>query len=375
MMHYRPDREPNADAEAADKHQKGSADGPGAMPPSARPSPKALDAALVRYRQDLQGAEGRNALLLLLYATVAHQAQTLIARQFGSLRHREDELVLRTLARIEGRRPDAEGAQGVQEKGNDETAQVALLADYEFRPDGRSIHGYVLQKTRNIARNMQSEAYLPDGGFWSTDLVARFKVLASQRGQAGLPRSGAQIEVPIASADEDNDGSAASGPVPAALQFSETPLRHSVLRVNSLAGKLNALGQQMVGQTLLVGTAQNSAETRPVRLTLNHQRIWRAWLGLSHPELIDLSEEELATALGISKATATRDTSAGFAYMLQHADLRSVLVLMAPNRFQGGARTARQHDAQLDELENALRGPNGKRFFRKCVHQWLGEHI
>ena len=129
----------------------------------------------------------------------------------------------------------------------------------------------------------------------------------------------------------------------------------------------------MVGKTITPPEGEGPAHGA-IRLTLNHQRIWRAWLGLSHPDLIDLSEEDLAQALGVSKATVTRDTSAAYAYMLQHPDLRTLLVWMEPNRFQNGAAAARQLDLKLDALEDVLRGRNGKRFFRKCVHQWLGEH-
>jgi len=151
-------------------------------------------------------------------------------------------------------------------------------------------------------------------------------------------------------------------------------MRHSVLRVNSLAGKLNALAQTMVGKTVAMLDAEGAA-LPALRLTVNHQRIWRAWLGLSHPDLIDLGEEDLAAALGISKASVTRDTSAAFAYMLGQPDLRALLALMEPNRFQSSASLAKAQDAKLDELEGTLRGPQGKRFFRKCVHQWLGEHL
>ena len=35
---------------------------------------------------------------------------------------------------------------------------------------------------------------------------------------------------------------------------------------------------------------------------------------------------------------------------------------------------AKRLDVKLDELKAALRGRHGKSFFRKCVHQWLGEH-
>ncbi len=331
-----------------------------------RPTAQELDAALLGHRQNPADREGRNTLLVLLYRAVAVQARELLARQFRALAHREDELVLRTLARIDG-----------QEEGGPKKKPVPppVLVDYAFGPGARTVYNYVQQKTANIARNMQVEAYVPDGGFWSKDLKARFKALqlADPTGQnAGL--SGTQIEVPVFSPDDGDDPDAFSGAVPEGLRLSETPLRHSVLRVNSLARTLDTLAQDMVGKTVLSVDA-NDAALAGVRLTVNHQRIWRAWLGLSHPELIDLGEEDLATALGVSKATVTRDTSAAFAYLLQHPELRALLLLMEPNRFQSSAAAAKAPDAKLGELESALRGPNGKRFFRKCVHQWLGEHV
>lgn len=322
-----------------------------------------LDAALRAYRQDPLNAALRDALLLLLYQAVAAQSHHLITRQFGSLSHREDELVLRTLERIEARQEARHAIAPVA------TREAHLLADYEFRPGGRSIYGYVLQKTRDIARNMQAEAYVPDGGFWSNDLQVRFKALHLQNPAGRNPaRSGAQIEVPIAAHDDDDD----APELPAALRWSETPMRQSVLRVNALAQRLDALGRDMVGKTISPGAGHDHAVTR---LTVNHQRIWRAWLGLSHPDLIDLSESDLANALGVSKATVTRDTSAAFAYLLQHPGLRALLVWMEPSRFQSGAAQAKPLEAKLDELESVLRGVDGKRFFRKCVHQWLGEHV
>lgn len=365
-MQPEPDLDP---ADPGDAQTSGTGDqgtGPRAAPgnkrlAAKRPAAQELDVALLAHRQDPGNIEWRSALLLLLYQSVAVQAHELIARQFSALAHREDELVLRTLARIEGRQ-EAEPGQT--------SAPLQLLADYEFRPDGRAVYNYVQQKTRDIARNMLTEAYVPDAGFWSDDLKARFK--ATGRAQPGGPtglRSGVLIEVPISASDDD-----AEAPVAQGLRRSETPMRHSVLRVNSLARKLDALAQDMVGKTVS-SFDEHGSVLSATRLTVNHQRIWRAWLGLSHPDLIDLAEEELATALGISKATVTRDTSAAFAYMLQHPDLRALLALMEPNRFQSSAAAAKQQDLKLGELESALRGPNGKRFFRKCVHQWLGEHV
>jgi hypothetical protein len=363
-MQPEPELEAPGDTEPRTPDQTGAVAGPGIRRPAAkRPTAQQLDAALLGHRQDPLNAAWRNALLLLLYQSVAQQARELIARQFGALAHREDELVLRTLVRIEGSQEAPLG---------DTDPLEPLLADYEFRPARRSIYSFVLQKTGNIARNMLSEAYLPDAGLWSRDLIARLKA-AGPDPVTGLNslRSGVLIEAPIHSSDEDDD---AGAPVPQGLRRSETPMRHSFLRVNSLAGKLDALALDMVGKTVSMLDEQGT-ELRPIRLTVNHQRIWRAWLGLSHPDLIDLGEEELASALGISKATVTRDTSAAFAYMLQHPDLAALLALMEPNRFQSSAALAKAQDVKLGELEGALRGANGKRFFRKCVHQWLGEHL
>ena len=334
-----------------------------------RPVAQELEVALRAHRQDPAGIEPRRVLLLLLFRCVALQARDLVTGQLRALAHREDELVLRTLARIEGGQLiegdlEQESAVGPQ-----------LLADYEFRATGRAIYTYVAQKTINIARNMQAEAYVPDGGFWSKDLVARFKALSAQEAPGHhARRGGVQIEMTIDCYDDEEDGHTDSGPLPAGLRMSETPLRQSVLRINSLARKLDALGRDMVGKTIAL-TQDKDAAAAETRLTVNHQRIWRAWLGLSHPELIDLGEEELAVALGVSKATVTRDTSAAFAFMLGQPDLRVVLALMAPNRFQNSAVNTRELDAQLEELESTLRGPSGKRFFRKCVHKWLGEHV
>ena len=330
-----------------------------------RPAAQALDDALRKHREDATDIEKRNALLVLLYRAVAHQASGLVARQFRALAHREDELVLRTMARIEARET-AERA--------DEAAPPPLLADYAFGPGSRAIYNYVQQKTLNIARNMQVEAYVPDGGFWSRDLKEQFRALrlAHLEGHAAL-RGGERIEVAIDVPDDDDGLDARSGRVPEGLRLSETPMRQSVLRVNSLARKLELLAQGMVGQTV-VTLADDGAVLSETRLTVNHQRLWRAWLGLSHPELIDLGEEDLAAALGLSKATVTRDTSAAFAYMLQQSDLRALLVLMEPNRFNSSASATKELETKMDELENALRGRNGKSFFRKCVHQWLGEH-
>ena len=337
-----------------------------------RPAALELDDALRSHRRDPAKVEYRNALLVLLYRSVAVQARELIARKFGILAEREDELVLRTLARIEG--PEAAESEKADEPGA-ETGPSPLLADYEFRPGGRAIYNYVLQKTSNIARNMQAEAYVPDGGFWSGDLKTRFKALRpAQPGGQEPARGGTRIEVPIDAGDDEDDPEAFSGTVPEGLRVSETPLRQSFLRVNSLARKLDALAQDMVGKTVVCADETDPAWPG-IRLTVNHQRIWRAWLGLSHPELIDLGEEDLANALGVSKATVTRDTSAAFAYMLQQPDLDGLLVLMEPNRFQSSAAAAKQAGLKLDELKSALRGRNGKSFFRKCVHQWLGEHV
>ncbi len=364
--------EPKLDPSAAAYSQTNSAAGKAAASRLAagikrlaakRPAAQQLDAALLGYRQDPGNIECRNALLLLLYQCVALQAHDLIARQFGALAHREDELVVRTLARIEGQQ-ELQQAQG--------GAQGQLLAEYEFRPAGRAIYNYVLQKTSNIARNMQAEAYVPDAGFWSKDLITRLQAsrVTPQNGQRTL-HSGTQIEIPITPPDDDDDCEAS---IPDKLRISETPMRQSVLRVNSLARKLDALAQDMVGKTVS-SIAEGESVISEIRLTVNHQRVWRAWLGLSHPDLIDLGEEELANALGVSKSKVTRDTSAAFAYMLQHPDLAALLVLMEPNRFHSSAAMAKAQDLKLHELEGALRGPQGKRFFRKCVHQWLGEHV
>ena len=332
---------------------------------TAHPTTQELEAALLAHRQHPHDVDCRNTLLVLLHRSVAAQARDLVARQFRSLAHREDELVLRTLARIE--------QQGAGDKA-DENRLPQLLAEYEFGPGARAIYNYVLQKTSNIARNMQVEAYVPDGGFRSTELKAHFKALRMEN-PAGQPstRDGTQIEVPFFSPGDGDDPDSFPGRVPEGLQISETPLRQSFLRVNSLARKLDALAQDMVGKMVLV-RAQDAVPAE-VRLTVNHQRIWRAWLGLSHPELIDLAEEELAPALGVSKASVTRDTSLAFDHLLQHPELRSLLVLMEPNRYQSSASAAKELGMKLDELEQALRGRNGKSFFRKCVHQWLGEHV
>ena len=356
---------PRADAAAA-RHATAVPSAPVArQSATARPTTQELEAALRGHRQDPHDVDCRNTLLVLLYRSVAAQARDLVARQFRSLEHREDELVLRTLARIE--------LQGAADKA-EENRLPQLLADYEFRPGARAIYNYVLQKTSNIARNMQVEAYVPDGGFRSTGLKARFKALRTENpaGQASS-HDGTQIEVPIFSPADGDDPDSFAGRVPEGLQISETPLRQSFLRVNSLARKLDALAQDMVGKIVLV-RAQDAVPVE-VRLTVNHQRIWRAWLGLSHPELIDLGEEDLAAALGVSKATVTRDTSVAFDYLLQHLELRALLVLMEPNRYQSSASAAKALGMKLEELEDALRGRNGKSFFRKCVHQWLGEHV
>ncbi len=334
--------------------------------PDLRPGAEELEAALMAHRENPGDVEVRNALLVLLYRCVALQARESMARQFQALAHREDELVLRTLARIEG-------TQG--STPSDAPGQPQLLADYALRPGARSIYNYVLQKTINIARNMQVEAYVPDGGFWSADLKARFKAVRLQDAGGGASlQSGVQIDVPAFSPDDDNDSYEHADTTSPSMQMSETPMRQSVLRVNSLARGLDALAHDMVGKTVAVVHGEQT-EPVQVRLTVNHQRVWRAWLGLSHPELIDLGEEDLAAALGVSKASVTRDTSVAFAYMLGHPQLRSLLVLMEPNRFQSSAAAAKGTDAKLDDLERALRERNGKSFFRKCVHQWLGEHV
>lgn len=341
-----------------------------AVPPArqsatARPTTAELEAALHGHRAHPHDADCRNTLLVLLYRCVAAQARELVARQFRSLGHRDDELVLRTLARIES-----------QEAGDAATGgpEPQLLADYGFGPGARSIYNFVLQKTSNIARNMQSEAYVPDGGFRSAEWKTRFKALRMEnpQGQTSAP-AGTQIEIPIFSPGDGDDPDSFQGRVPEGLQISETPVRQSFLRVNSLARKLDALAQDMVGKIVSV-RAQDAAPAN-VRLTVNHQRIWRAWLGLSHPELIDLGEEDLAAALGVSKATVTRDTSLAFDYLLQHAELRALLVLMEPNRYQSSASAAKAPGMKMDELEAALRARNGKSFFRTCVQQWLGEHV
>ncbi len=364
-MHHEPQTGPPAAADGDARGAAGHDDAARPAPAIRQPAAQELDDALRSHRRDPEQVQYRNKLMLLLYRSVAVQARELTAWRFRSLAHREDELVLRTLARIEGKEDGGPGASGVP---------LQLLAGYEFRTTGRSIYNYVLQKTSNIARNMQSEAYVPDGGFWSKDLKAGFNSTAlQQRVGASARRSGTQIETPIAS-PEDEEADAFSSAVPHGLRWSETPLRQSVLRINSLARKLDALASDMVGKTWS-GVDESGAVISRGPLTVNHQRIWRAWLGLSHPDLIDLAEEDLAHALGLSKATVTRDTSAAFAYMLQHPDLNALLVLMEPNRFQSSAAADKHLDLKLAELKTALREPNGKSFFRKCVHQWLGEHV
>ena len=174
-----------------------------------RPAAEELDAALHAHRRNTRDAQARDALLLLLYRSIAVQARVLIARQFRSLAHREDELVLRTLARIEGQDP------GKVENEGGMAEQVVLLADYEFRSVRRTIYSYVLQKTGNIARNMQAEAYVPDGGFWSNDLKDRFKALRPQdEARMKGPRGGVQIEVPIGSPDDDEPPTRVLSPFP-----------------------------------------------------------------------------------------------------------------------------------------------------------------
>jgi hypothetical protein len=151
-------------------------------------------------------------------------------------------------------------------------------------------------------------------------------------------------------------------------------MRQSFIRVNSLTEKLCAMAANMVGKSVTL-TQKDGAIGRPIRLTSNHQRIWLAWLGLLDSAHIDLSEDELANHLGISKPTVTRDTSAAFAYMLQHSDLREILKLMKPNSLEGHTDQSTESDTTWAALEATLRGSGGKGFFRTCVHQWLAQHL
>jgi hypothetical protein len=106
-MQPEPELDPQGVAEPPTPGRTATGAVPRARRPAAkRPTAQQLDAALLGHRQDPLNLEGRNALLLLLFQAVALQARDLIARQFAALAHREDELVLRTLARIEGSKQD-----------------------------------------------------------------------------------------------------------------------------------------------------------------------------------------------------------------------------------------------------------------------------
>lgn len=323
---------------------------------SARPSERELMDALVAHREFPTSPAQRNALGILIHRSVAHQARSLADKFFSAADSLEDELFERANKRIE----------------NKETEFGQLLAEYEIAEGSRSIYSFINEMTLNIARNMQSEMYVPDGGFRSKDLIATLQASQLERTGKKDLRSGTQVQVPIDSHEDDEDGYC--GPVLPGLWISETPMRQSFIRVNSLTEKLCAMAANMVGKSVTL-TQKDGAIGRPIRLTSNHQRIWLAWLGLLDSAHIDLSEDELANHLGISKPTVTRDTSAAFAYMLQHSDLREILKLMKPNSLEGHTDQSTESDTTWAALEATLRGSGGKGFFRTCVHQWLAQHL
>lgn len=355
-MEHQQNLDPEHAVEIESERESGSTTATRSTRRSARPSERELMDALVAHREFQTSPAHRNALGILIHRSIAHQARNLADKFFSAADSLEDELFERANKRIENK--EAEFGQ--------------LLAEYEIGEGSRSIYSFINEMTQNIARNMQSEMYVPDGGFRSKDLIATLQANQLERTGKKDLRSGIQVQVPIDSHEDDDDGYC--GPALPGLWISETPMRESFIRVNSLTEKLSAMAANMVGKSVTL-TQKDGAIGRPIRLTSNHQRIWLAWLGLLDCAHIDLSEDELASHLGISKPTVTRDSSAAFAYMLQHSDLREILKLMKPNSLEGPTHQSTESDTTWAALEATLRGSGGKGFFRTCVHQWLARHL
>lgn len=318
----------------------------------------------------------RDALDILLHTAVSYHAEH-FAKKSGHLALDEDEMFRRGMRRLE----------------NKELECGWLLADFDETMGGHVLT-YLKIGIESIARNMVTEAYVPKGGFHDEDIIKSVK--AAQKKKTGLPfHSGTLIAAPLASGNSDDP----DGPpelVPDGQWVSETLSKNSYMRVKTLREKLGDMSshKSMVGNK----KAFLNGETVEIDITENHRRLWCHWLGLSDPRYIDLSEQELADILtgntkieatvfsrflsifkptgisgGSSKASLTRASTIGFAYMLAHPDLRQILVLMEPNSVLKNSSHKLDPEAELDALEALLRS-KGKDFFRRILVDWMKKH-